>query len=70
MKTFSMFNMGYEVSSNGAKLSSALLPRIKNDRSLTLASGVRYMEVPPLVTQCIFPTGVFLFFGDLGEMRS
>ena len=32
--TFSMFKMGYELFSNCAKLSSALVPRIQNDRSL------------------------------------
>ena len=33
-KTFSMFKMGYEIFSNGVRLFSALVPRIKNDRSL------------------------------------
>ena len=33
-KTFSMFKMGYELFSNCAKLSSALVPRIQNDLSL------------------------------------
>ena len=34
-KTVSMFKMGYEIFSNCVKLSSALVPRIKNDRSLS-----------------------------------
>ena len=33
-KTFSMFKMGNEIFSNCAKLSSALVPSIKNDHSL------------------------------------
>ena len=33
-KTFSRSKMGHETFSNCAKLSSALVPRIKNDRSL------------------------------------
>ena len=33
-ETFSMFKMGYEIFSNCAKLSSSLVPRIKNDHSL------------------------------------
>ena len=39
METFSIFKMGYEIFSNCAKLSSALVLRIKNDRSL------RYMKI-------------------------
>ena len=35
-KTVSMFKMGYEIFSNCTKLSSALVPRIKNDRSLSV----------------------------------
>ena len=31
---FSMFKMGYEIVSYCAKLSSAMVPRIKNDRSV------------------------------------
>ena len=34
MKTNSMFKMGYEVFFDYVKLSSALVPRIKNDHSL------------------------------------
>ena len=34
MKTFSIFKRGYEIFSNCVKLSSALVPRIKNDRPL------------------------------------
>ena len=34
MKTVSMFKMGYEIFSNCVKSSSALVPKIKNDRSL------------------------------------
>ena len=33
-KNFSVYNMGYNISDNCVKLSSALVPRIKNDRSL------------------------------------
>ena len=33
-----MFKMGYEIFSNCAKFSSALVPRIKSDRSFTLIS--------------------------------
>ena len=33
-KTFPMFKMGHEIFSKCTKLSSALVPRIKNDRSL------------------------------------
>ena len=33
-ETFSMFQMGFETLSNCAKLSSALVPRIRNDGSL------------------------------------
>ena len=36
MKAFSIFEMGFEIFSNCAKLSSVLGPRIKNDLSLIL----------------------------------
>ena len=36
-KTFSMFKMGYEIFANCTKLTSALVPRTKNDCSLTLS---------------------------------
>ena len=47
MKTFSIFKRGYEIFSNCAKLSSSLVPRIKNDSSLikTLSfSGVEVLK--------------------------
>ena len=42
-KTLSMFKMGYEIFSNCAKLSSALVPRIKSDRSLTTMDSVFFV---------------------------
>ena len=35
-KTVSMFKMGYEIFSNCAKVSSAIVPRVKNDCSLKM----------------------------------
>ena len=40
-ETFSMFKMGYEIFSNCARLSSALVPRNKNDRSLTSLKSLK-----------------------------
>ena len=45
-KTISMFKMGYKMFSDCAKLSSALVPRIKSDRSLN-PSFLRPKAVKP-----------------------
>ena len=50
-ETLPTFKTGYEIFSNCVKLSSALIPRIKNDRSL----GVKHKTMISLWNFCNFP---------------
>ena len=66
-KIYSMFKMGHEIFSNCAKFSSALVPRIKSDRSLrehkelsqSLSSVSGWLEYyRHWVFDFLFPSGV------------
>ena len=59
-KTPSTFKMGYEIFSNCAKLSPALVPRIKNNRFLSY--WIRYCKMSLLILREQWPFKRQAFF--------